>query len=249
LLQALAGDLPVLVQPREVRRAVLDGGLLSPQAFERLLGGGDLELRELRAHLEQVLLVDGAQVLELARVALLERCEELRTEALHGARVLLRLLDQVAEAIRRDIARSRAQYIVDREPGRDHADEQARIDLRREQRERPPHARDVHAVADLHQAILDAIPVREEILVRRDAEHGLLRRDHRQRIVIERRRSAFVAVAIDAVGILQIVERVAKVELAVRVGELAEHGQAITVGQADMLRDAGVRTEVRVRRR
>src|SRR5439155_6408352 len=89
LLLAFLANLPDLAQRAVVLLSVLDCRSLPPQALDRVSRSLDLELRELAAHVEQVLFVNRAELRQLLPVVLLERAQQLRAEALHRAPVLL----------------------------------------------------------------------------------------------------------------------------------------------------------------
>ena len=101
LLLALLRQRARLAQRDEVLAPVLDALPLQAQRIERVLGGVDLQLGEPAPQRQQVLLVDGAQLLQLLCVALLQRGQELSAEVLRRRHVLLGLVQEVAEAVRR----------------------------------------------------------------------------------------------------------------------------------------------------
>ena len=103
---------------------------------------------------------------ELLAVALLERGEQRRAEACTAPAYCLALLDQIGEAVRRHVAASDVQDVVERAarppaPGPAAAGRSPARTARA-----AADAGDVHAVADLVQPVLDPIPVGEQLLVR-----------------------------------------------------------------------------------
>ena len=111
-----------------------------------------------------------AQLRQLGGVLLFERALSLRREILQRPRELLGFVDEILEAIGRDDRPSLALSTSARVIPPRHAHQQTRVDLRREQIRLACRTRDVHAMTNLEQPVRHAVPVSEQIFVRRHAE-------------------------------------------------------------------------------
>ena len=173
------------------RRVEVQGEFLSPVHELPALVVGFLGCRELFAFLRpfqtlvrflDLLLAYGlhrvqqADLLALAQqaqtfgVSLLQRREQRAAERLHVVAQLVGLLQQDVEAIERQRSVQVREDGADVHPGSHGLDQRARIDGRRKQRQLPRHAFEVHAVADLVEAVGHGVPNTEELVVLRDAE-------------------------------------------------------------------------------
>ena len=158
----------------------LRGIQLRVQRVDRVLRRVDVRLLGRRGHRQDILLLGHPQHLQLLGVALFDRGQQGPAKALHLRGVLPGFLDQIGETIGWNIAAGRALDIVQRKPRRGCFDQHHRVDRRREQRQLTQRTGDVHAVADLVEAILDQIPIAEQIGVRRHAEGRADMPDHRR---------------------------------------------------------------------
>ena len=174
-----------------------------------------------------------AQQGQLLRVALLERGEQPGAEAAHLGGQLQRLLDEHRRAHRAHRLVQAAHHAAQIEPGRRRLDQHARVDRRIEQRHELDLAVDVLAVADLGEAVLDGVPVAEQLRVGWHAEveaaahaeqrSGLVSPAARRRRDVERE----LALEVDE-GVTQLVEA--------RVLEIAVGLGSLRAGRRDLLR-------------
>ena len=120
--------------------------------------------------IEHALLVRLAQLRQLACVLLLDRRQQRRAQLAQRARHHLGLRQQHREAVQRHRSVELAQHLVGAATGGQRADQQPRVDGRLEQRQVAYRATQVHLVAQLEQAVFDAVPVLHELVVLRHAE-------------------------------------------------------------------------------
>src|SRR5262249_11121789 len=87
-----------------------------------------------------------------------------------------RLVYEKSKAIRRNIPCDAIQYIIEREPGSLVLQQLTRVKLRCIQGRQTSGAGDVHAIPDFAEPVFNSVPVRNQVLVRRNAKQWLRKR-------------------------------------------------------------------------